>query len=262
MNRLMKGILYITAGCIGIGFASLILGIVLGGGSRVWDTDFQWVKNRARDMVAVAEKKVHNYNAVESADVVEESSDGSAGLYDEVTYYEYDGDDFSGDMGIFAADASSIEDLTIDLRHGYLSIEESDDSRVQVSVSDSAGDVTASCESGRLTIQDERTGRARKDVYVYLEIPEGMQLENVNISADAGVVEADSSFSAKNLTVDVDAGQISLSDVAADAFVASVGAGTLDITDSSFQTAKLDCGLGTMEIGADIKGDAQIDCGM
>lgn len=259
MNRLMKGILYITAGCIGIGCAALILGIVLGGGKAL-DTDFEWIKDRARNMAAVAEKNVHN--AKQDADAAVKGRGIEYDAADE-TYQEYSGDDFSGDVGIFTADASSIQGISIDLRHVYFSVEESDDSRVMVSVDNDVRGVKASCESGVLTIQDERTGKkGREDASVYLEIPEGMQLDNVKIRIDAGVLYSECSFAAKNLSVDAGAGELSLSDLSANAFAASVGAGTLTVADSSFDTAKLDCGVGTMDIAADIKGNAQMDCGM
>lgn len=268
MNRLIKGILYITAGCIGIGFAALILGLVLGGGSQVWDTGFQRVKDKVRDAVVVAEKNAHNHVIQQRTEdaVVDHSMDEEYDMQYEAAVYGDGADDFSGDMGIFAADASSIQKLVIDIRHGSLSIEEieeADDNRVIVSVDGPANGVKASCSSGTLTIQDERTGnKARKDACVYLEIPKGMQLESASIRVDAGVVDTEASFYAKDLSLDAGAGEIDLSDVTADTFAASVGAGNLDITDSSFQAVKLDCGVGNMDIDADITGNAKIKCGM
>ena len=253
MNRFIKGILYITAGCIGIGCAALIIGVVLGGGSQVLDMSFGQVKNRVRDFVMTADKEAHNQMTGHGSEAV---------IVDHSFDKEY-ADDFIGNIGIFTADASSIEKLAIDLRYGSLSIEESEDSRVVVSVDGPADGVEASCSSGVLTIQDVRTGKkAREDACVYLQIPEGMQLSGASIRVDSGAVDMEGSFYAKELSVDAGAGEISLMDVTADTFTASVGAGTLDISDSSFQTANFNCGVGTMDIDADIKGDAQIDCGM
>lgn len=257
MNRFIKGILYITAGCIGIGCAALIIGVVLGGGSQVLDMSFGQVKNRVRDFVMTADKEAHNQmtgHRSEDASMDRVIDKEYAEQYQDSMYE----DDFSGDMGIFAADASSIEKLAIDLRYGSLSIEESEDSRVVVSVDGPADGVEASCSSGVLTIQDVRTGKkAREDACVYLQIPEGMQLSGASIRVDSGAVDMEGSFYAKELSVDAGAGEISLMDVTADTFTASVGAGTLDISDSSFQTANFNCGVGTMDIDADIKGVIQ-----
>lgn len=112
-------------------------------------------------------------------------------------------------------------------------------------------------------IRDNRQGKSRrKDVTVYLEIPEGFHFQNVDIQMDAGEIDTDCGFSAENLSVDAGAGLISLENIQADAFSGSVGAGEITIDDSVFQTVRLDCGVGTMDIQADITANAKIDCGM
>ncbi len=254
MNKLIRLILYITAGCIGIGVAALISGLVLGGGN--WDWEETGMFGRAER--AVQRITSGHGKQVKTVDKIEDTYD-----YDED---DDSGDDFAGDMGLLAIDASSITDLSIELRHGYLSIEESDDSRIIVSASGSQmmmDEIQAECDGGKISIRDTRSGdRSREDLEIYLEIPKNLQLNQANFQINAGVLESDCSFQAKELTVNADAGQIDLSDVTAGVFSASVGAGEMDIENGNFETTRLECGVGVMDIEADITKDAQIECGM
>lgn len=266
MNRLIRIILYITAGCVGIGCAALILSFVLGGGSG-------WLAGEEMEIARKAADRIHELTAGSKRQVQSdnESGDGSY-TYEEADIadgsYTYEETDVAesegyGDIGMLTVDASSIQDLSIELQHGYLSIEESDDNLIRVSVTESFDGLTAKCESGGIIIRDDRTGNhGREDAQVFLEIPDGMQFQNVNIQIDAGVMYQECGFQSEQLTVNADAGEITLSEVTADALSASVGAGVIDIEDSVFDTASFNCGVGTMDIEADIRGDAQIDCGM
>lgn len=259
MNKLIRIILYITAGCVGIGCAALILSFALGGRLGGENSVFGWSKDKVRDIAAYTKKQVKNQLAEEVAEY--------DGEYDIDQVYEDDfaeeSEEFEGDLGLLTVDASSINDLSIHLQHGYLSIEESDDHLIRVSVTETSNGLTAKCEAGKIMIQDDRSGkRGREDAYVYLQIPAGMQFQNVNIQINAGGMGSECGFTAENLTANADAGQMELSEITANVFSASVGAGEIDIEDSVLKTVKLDCGVGRMDIEADITGDANITCGM
>lgn len=254
MNRFIRMILYITAGCAGIGCAALILSLVLGGGRLGEDAFFGQAKETARDAVELAKKKVH-YT------VTADDRNGDDSEYADV--FSGTMDDTDEGTGMLTIDSSAVQKLSVGLRHGYLSIEESEDSRIQVSVSEPSDQITAKCESGEIIIRDNRQGKSgRKDVTVYLEIPEGFHFQKVDLSMDAGEIDTDCGFSAENLSVNAGAGVISLEDIQADVFSGSVGAGEITIDDSVFQTVRLDCGVGSMDIQADITANARIDCGM
>lgn len=263
MNKLIRFILYITAGCIGVGTAALVSGLVLGGGHLSWEED--WIFGRAEKAVqkitADHEKRVQT---VEKAETTVTDYGVDTDSYEED--YDYEETEFSGDIGLLTVDASSIQDLNINLQHGYLHIEESDDNRICVSVSGSGNmidDVQAVCESGCISISDQRTGNsARKDVNIYLQLPEDIRMHMAEFRINAGYLDSDCRFAADNLTVNADAGQIDLSDVSADQLFASVGAGAITIDDSSFTSVNLECGVGVMDIEADVEADSQIECGM
>lgn len=258
MNKLIRLILYITAGCIGVGIAALISGLVLGGGHLAWEEDgiFNRAEQAVQKMTSDHKRRVKTAEKTETPQTDYEAYDYS---FEEET-------DFAGDIGLLTVDASSIQVLTIDLQHGCLYIEESDDSRICVSVSGSGNmidDIQAVCESGCISISDQRTGnRSREDVDIYLQIPADIRLDTVEMKINAGQLESDCRFTAKDLTVKADAGQITLSDVGADALYASVGAGEMDISDSSFASVNLKCGVGVMDIEASIEADSWIECGM
>lgn len=239
MNRLIRIILYITAGCVGIGCAALILSFALGGGRQVWEE---------AGMVKRAADRVH------------EIADETKRQVQDAELYEGDYDE---EVGLLTIDASSIQDLSIELQHGSLEIEESDDNLIQVSMVQEYNGITANCEAGKIIIRDDRPGSSsREDAQIFLEIPEGMRFRNVNIQIDAGVLSQECGFEADKLTVNADAGEITLSEVTAGVLSASVGAGAMDIEDGVFDTATLNCGVGTMDMEGAIRGDTKIDCGM
>ncbi len=280
MNRLIKVILCITAGCIGVGCASLILGFALGG------------MEEGRALVNEMASERIGYAARSFADRVKNRIDGSADWdssceMDDIKFAEvYEGeaeeawegsyeleqeqeiaeDDEWTDYGMQQAlliEASAVQDIRVNLRHAYLAIEESDDSCIQVAVSQPDSDVRAQVNDGKLMISDDRKGRkARKDIYVYLYIPEDVTFDSVSIENEAGVVEMDCEMETGNFSAQSGAGQMILSDITADVFSATAGAGEINIEDGIFKTVQLECGVGSVYVDADIQGSAQIDCGM
>ncbi len=246
MNRLMKAILYITAGCIGIGSAALILSVVLSGGQFVVDEN--GIFGRAKDVVHSA------------AEFAVGSREIAVGEEAEIQMVD---EDWNEEYGLLTIEASAVQELAIDLKYGYLIIEESDDERIYVSASGEYEGIQAVCEDGRITVMDNRTGRKnRTDASVYLKLPEDMSLSDVDIRINAGTLEAMEGFYAETLKVDTDAGHIALSGITTDTLAASVGAGEIQIDDSTFGKASLECGVGVMDIEADISFDTTIDCGM
>lgn len=246
MNRLMKAILYITAGCIGIGSAALILSVVLSGGQFV--VDETGIFGRAKDVARSAAKFAVGVKEIETNETAEIQ------MVDEDGYEE---------CVLLTIEASAVQELAINLRYGHLIIEESYDERIYVSASGEYEDIQAVCEDGRIKVTDNRTGRTnRTEADVYLKLPEDMSLSDVDIQIKAGTLEAAEGFYAKTLKVGTDAGYIALSGITADTLAASVGAGEIQIDDSTFGKASLECGVGVMDIEADISFDTTIDCGM
>lgn len=277
MNRLIRAILYISAGCLGIGCAALVIGLMFGGGKGLGSDAA--LSGRVHDIVQEVRRRIEGHHSVDAKDpweleeaiAIEDDGstyimEGNGGISDRIVQ-EYDVedkiDDDPGVQGVLSVEASSIQSMEIVLYHASLSIEESDSSQIHVSVEGQADGVTAKCESGKITIQDGRKGRKkRKEVQVYVEMPQGKQFKDILIQADAGVLESDCEFAAKNLTVNADAGDISISDVQADVFAVSVGTGIVEIDDGYFKKVNMDCGVGTIDANIDIQSDSQVSCGM
>ncbi len=267
MNRLIRVILYITAGCIGVGCAALILGFALGGANGLKDESVsKQFAYAVRDFSDNMRKKIHS-NKTESdyeyAYTYEEAYD------DDYDYDDYENEDFcvetdDGQQMLLSISSFEVQNIEIDLQHGSLGIGDTDDDKIQVVLESGPSDgISAECESGKLVIRDERKGsKRREDTYVYLLMPEDSRFKNLSIQAGAGSVETTCCLEAEHFTVSADAGEIYLNEIKADVFHASVGAGEMNIEDSVFDTVKLDCGIGMINLEADVRGNAQVDCGM
>lgn len=279
MNRLIKIILCITAACVGIGSAALIIGLFLGGGRLYFmeDTSIAQAGHMMNGFVSQVRDKVHRQKvhrsseeaAVELLDEFAEESSDSRVTYEDYEDYEdyesyedYEEEGYYGDRLLLKSVSSEIRNLEVDLQHGALQIEESDDGKVWVSVSNEIQDITAECVNGSLVIQDRRQGSGREDAYVFLQIPEDMQFGTINIQTDAGSMIADCSFTADHLILSVDAGSIVIDDVQSDTLEAFVGAGTMEIGEGMFGSAVMECGVGTITMDAEIIQDSRISCGM
>lgn len=255
MKKWIRVILYIAAGCVGAGCAALATAYLLSRNNigSADDGTVGWAKKQARDLAALAEKKINNWEYVwddEDSDDEDDAIEGTAQNHDDAT-------------GVLSIEAEAVQNLDIHLRHGTLNITEADTSQIWAGMSKPDDDISVTCEDGRITITDNRKGKlGRKDAYVYLEIPEGKQFEDLNIQIDAGTLETDVELMADHMVLNADAGVITADGLWADDFSASVGAGTIEIEDGSFGNVKLACGVGTIDMDASINKDSEIKCGM
>ncbi len=276
MNRLIKTILCITAACVGIGCAALVLSFALGGGRLDFGSGnpLYLAKQKVGSILSEIRDRMHRPDFSQAA-VVENDECvitdwGDSGDLAEAEAMEgyaeqefLEEDSYEGDELIYCGPASQIKSLDIDLRYGSLELLESDDSNIRVSVSGQAHHILAESGNGGLTVNDSRKGsKSRDDAYVYLEIPEDMQFTTVTVCTDAGTVDTDCSFRAKQLTITANAGAVTLDEVKSDEFTATIGAGTIDVSDATFGRMDLECGVGTAYIEGGIQQDSSISCGM
>lgn len=266
MNRLIRLILYITAGCVGIGSAALILSFVLSGGHPDWGAGevFRRAKDKAMEFASDSEQETtDSYAMDELAEIEFIEDDGNVIVSKDESVFQ---EQAILEEGTAEADADEVRGLSVNIRKGRLIIQESDSDRIQVSCdskSHASGQIMVSCGGGEMMIVDNRTGKqSRKDITVYLNIPENFRFETAKIELDAGEVEAECAFAADELTVNAGAGIISLENTQADELSASVGTGEIDMEDGVFRSVYLDCGVGTVDMTADISEYAKIDCGM
>ncbi len=272
MNRWIKGIIYITIGCVGMGAAAVVLALVLGGGSIDLSNDdmAHWAKkavNVMRKMTGRMGRKglvsVENDETWETGFEPYDSSDHN-GEWIEYQEDGFDYDESDYEYHLLTADSTAVQNLRINLRHGSLDIDQSEDHNIRVFLNGSKEAVKAEYSNGEVTIEDLRKGdEGRSDVDVYLKIPETFQFNDVSLQMDAGVVETDCSIEARNLSLNADAADISLRELYVDAMHVTVGAGVVDIEEGRFGTADLDCGVGEIDIETlSISRDSKITCGM
>lgn len=261
MKKLIKIILCIAAGCIGMGCAFLVIGIVLGRNSV--SSGHGWLENTIWNITDGVRKGVDSWvNDRDDDDDWDDEDDDRE--HAEYTVNSAEGVKQQDGENVLQVDADQVQRLDIDMRHGYLEVERSEDDQIYVSWSSKKADyVQAACESGKLVVRDTRQGSsARKDIEIYVSIPAKKQFDNVELKMDAGELEIDTPLSAGHMQLNADAGVITAEGLASDDLEASVGAGEIELSESSFGKAALNCGVGTIDLEGDIRSDARAECGM
>ncbi len=261
MNKWIRGILYVTAGCAGIGCAALIIGLTLGRYSQKELNFGALFGSGARDAVLRAGERIQEWAdsrghvRVRTEDKVEPFTNVDAGVIEEAE------DELTGVLNV---NAGQVDQLQIMLKHGYLEIVEGDADQIYVGLSEPADDIAVTCRENKIEIQDNRQGSTgREDVTIWMEVPEHKQFAHLEIQINAGVLDIECPLQADYMKLTADAGEISAEGLTADGFSASVGAGIIDINQGSVGSMNIDCGLGEIDLGeASVSADAQVKCGM
>ncbi len=252
MKKFVKAVLYITAGCIGIGTAALILGIVLGKDSLELQKDktvsmTENVMRYVTDIVYTGRTNEKDRNEKDQNEKDAASQDRT----------KLDG------TNMLTVSADKVNELQVHLRHGYLQVTESSDENIYVSMKGSKEDVSVTQEQGKLVVRDERKGdNSRKDISFYLNVPKHLSFSDVQLQIEAGVLEIDTEITADRMVLDAGAGEIIAEELYADDFFSSVGTGCIDIAQGDFGRMDLNCGIGTIEMKASVSQDSQMNCGM
>lgn len=148
-------------------------------------------------------------------------------------------------------DASSIQNLSIDLQYGHLTFKPTDGSDIVVKVRKNDGHFVSKTEGDTLMLTDERTtknGHAGYEVTVL--IPQGKTFADVDIETNAGTFDANQILLVANeLSITVDAGQAILGTVTAQDADFETGAGDIQISCIDATDISVDCGVGNVDIG-------------
>ncbi len=101
-----------------------------------------------------------------------------------------------------------------------------------------------------------------KDYEITLTLPEGAELDGMNVDIDAGNISV-SSIKTSDLNINADAGDIKLSDIEAENFLIDVDAGNLEMNGISVQRMTVDVDAGNVDIRDCVIGviSADIDAG-
>ena len=100
------------------------------------------------------------------------------------------------------------------------------------------------------------------DYEIYLTLPEGTELESLNINLDAGNIDI-IGIKTADLNMDVDAGDIELSDIESDNFRIDVDAGNFELKNVNVGNVTIDVDAGNIDIRKSVitKLTADVDAG-
>ena len=162
-------------------------------------------------------------------------------------------------------DSAEIQNLSISINAGTLDIKQGDGDKIQVDVQTHGGKVAVAQKADTLSIEDKTKSMfGNRHIEITLYLPEKVSFDEVDIDVDAGEVVSDyDTLDCKKLTLNVDAGHMSISNVkASDTADISVGAGEMEIAAIEVKDLKMDTGVGKMEITGSVTGDVVADCGV
>ncbi len=183
--------------------------------------------------------------------------------------------------------ASEIEEIQIAIGGNALVLEESEDEHIWIKNSSTEKMVKYGMENGcfelrtrkKMNIFSIEAGEAEKEK-IYLYLPKGMQLQAVHVELEGGNISihelaADDmilEIGAGNLTIDslnaqelelsIGAGKADIEQLKAQNAVMEIGAGNLKMKDFSAENITMDVGMGNLDADGSIGESADIQCGM
>lgn len=167
--------------------------------------------------------------------------------------------------------SDEIKSLKVDMKYGEISFTDSESGAIEISV-DAPKRNTYQCfnDNGTLKLEDDtRTrvlgwnGFTNSDVTVTIAIPAGKEFEEVEISTNAGVIDAEHAFLAGKIDLELDAGKLTGEKLTAyEEFSVDVGAGSMEIIDFSTEKLEADCGVGEIDISGTVSEKVEADCGV
>lgn len=191
-------------------------------------------------------------------------------------FWDYDEEYDSGENAVMVDgvvnetyNAEEIDELCIDLYYGDITIEDSGSENITISI-DAPKRHSYSCKAsgGALTLA-ETTKKWRHGINwnytkpeVVIGIPAGKKFDDVEISASAGKVTIDHKISGKEVSLEVDAGQMTAAMVTAGELDLETGAGELILDDFTAGSLSIDCGVGNVDISGTAEDEVDATCGV
>ena len=161
------------------------------------------------------------------------------------------------------------EKLDIDLAGAELIIREYDSSSVRVEISgDHKDDVKVSTEDGELKIEEDsgrKTWKQGEGNRIVVSCPKELSFDSVSIDVDAGTITLEDDLRADDFIATVGAGTFTnRASVTAGRAEAEVGTGTMSLKGLDAEEIDAECGLGTLKL--EVKGSEtdyryRISCG-
>lgn len=166
--------------------------------------------------------------------------------------------------------AKDIKNLDIDLDFGDIVIEDSDSENITVTI-DASGNFKYVCKTSGATLVLEETTKSHRrnwaslkaDADIHIGIPAGSEFDEVDFSTSVGEVNISHSLYGKDISLDVDAGQLQAESVTAlKELELETGAGELVLYDFSADEVSIDCGVGKVDAAGKVNRDLEATCGV
>lgn len=146
-------------------------------------------------------------------------------LWDDGIDFDEGYDIFDGDFTDDSLGGTDIRNLDLEIGGGKLTIREGD----SLAFKKEGGPECQYYIEGDTFYLKQKCPVAGGTADLTLTLPEGILLEEVEISMGAGEIVAKDLLEARNMDVDIDAGEITMEEVKADSFSASVAAGSVTV---------------------------------
>lgn len=164
--------------------------------------------------------------------------------------------------------AEEVEKFEMDITYGEIFFVDSDSEDITIHI-DAPDRNSYSCElsGSTLSLEDKTRGYrgnlSGTDVSIEIAIPEGTSFDELEIKTDAGALDATHTLNAKEMQIDLGAGEFVAQRVyAEDNLKVDVGAGNVEIYDFTTDDLKIDCGVGNAELTGFVEKEAKADCGV
>ncbi|MCM1258782.1 MAG: DUF4097 domain-containing protein [Roseburia sp.] len=164
--------------------------------------------------------------------------------------------------------AEDINELSMDLYYGAITVEDSESENITISI-DAPKRHNYSCKvSGGVLTLKETTKRWKRINWNYTKpkvvigIPAGKKFSEVDINTSAGAVTIEHGLTGKDVSLEVDAGQMTAEKVTAGELELEAGAGELIVDDFSADDLSIDCGVGSIEIKGKAEKEVDATCGV
>ncbi len=147
---------------------------------------------------------------------------------------------------------TNVRRLDVDITGVELQILPSSDEQVHVECSNTQPQIEFECEQQGDTLEISTTddikvfNRMKDTVSIWIQIPEKM-LEEADITNDAGVIYI-KKISAKDLAIDVGAGEAEIEEFQANTLELDCGAGSITASGIILTEADVDCGVGEVDL--------------
>lgn len=169
-----------------------------------------------------------------------------------------------------------IRELEMDLSYGGIAIEKSEKDRENIYIDveyrkkNHKRQIKAYMSGGSLCIEEEGASSVRNDdsAIITLQIPEevmdNMRLDSIEMEQDAGYIDVNMPLTAKNISITVDTGVCSVNEklTASGELTAEVGAGQITLSEIEAKSLDLSAGIGQLLVERMEAEAIDIECGV